>query len=149
MSHLGNIDVTNIALVNGFELEKELVAISFISPEDLERIHAPNGVFREVEPSYLHPQEETRTLHVADALDALEGKSPESQTSSRCATSPTEKGDQSGHSLKPDDRPEPTNPQPSGLTKRSSIRKLFRRTKSEPQLESSKPVIRKAMLISG
>ena len=118
------------------------MAISFISPEDLERIHAPNGVFREVEPSYLHPQEETRTVHVADALDALEGKSP-SQTSSRCTTSSTGNGDQPSHYLKPDEQLERTDPQSSGLKKRSSIRKLFRRTKSEPQLESSKAFLRK------
>jgi tetratricopeptide (TPR) repeat protein len=132
--------------VNGLELEKELVAISFISPEDLERIHAPNGVFREVDPSYLHPHEEARTLHVAGALDALEGKSPESQPSSRCTTSPTEKEDRPGYSLKFEDLPQATNPQSSGIKKSSSIRKLFRRTKSEPQLESSKPPIRRAII---
>ncbi|KAF7511340.1 hypothetical protein GJ744_004905 [Endocarpon pusillum] len=121
---------------DSFEPDKELVAISFISPEDLERIHAPNGVFREVEPFYLHRQEEIRTVHVADALDALEGNSP-SQTSSRCTTSSTEKGEQPCHSLKPDEQVERTDPQSNGLKKRSSIRKLFRRAKSEPQLESN------------
>lgn len=129
-------------LVDNLDLDKGLVAISFISPEDLERIHAPNGVFREVEPSYLHPREETRTVHVADALDALEGKS-QSQASSRCTTSSTEKGDQPSHYLKPDDPLERTDSPSNGLKKRSSIRRLFRRTKSESQLESSKAFLRK------
>lgn len=123
--------------VDNLDPDKGLVAISFISPEDLERVHAPNGVFREVEPSYLHPREETRTVHVADALDALEGKS-QSQTSSRCTTSSAEKDDQPSQYLKPDDQVEHIDPLSNGLKKRSSIRRLFRRTRSEPQLETSK-----------
>ncbi len=129
-------------LADNFDPDKGLVAISFISPEDLERIHAPNGVFREVEPIYLQPREETRTVHISDALDALEGKS-QSQTSSRRNTSSTEKGDQPSHYLKPDEQLERTDPLSNGLKKMSSIRKLFRRTKSEPQLESSKAFVRK------
>ena len=132
-------DVIDLDLGSNFEPEKELVAISFISPEDLERVHAPNGVFREVEPGYLDPQKETRTHHVANALDALEGRSVKSQASSVRTTSSTQKADRSGHSPKFDDQPEATSPQPVGIKKRSSIRRFFRRTKSEPQLESSKP----------
>lgn len=129
---------TDHGVVNNFEPEKELVAISFVSGEDLERIHAPNGFFREVEPGYLHhPLKEDRTLHVAGALDALEGRSLQSQASSLQSTPSRDQEASSGHSLKSDDQPEATIPQASHLKKRSSIRDLFRRTKSEPQLESS------------
>jgi hypothetical protein len=132
------MDMTDLAVVNNFEPEKELVAISFISPEDLERIHAPNGFFREVEPGYLHPQKEVQKHHVSDALDALEGRSTRSGGSSFRSTTSKEKGDLANQSLKFDDQIEVIEPKPTGLKKRSSIRNLFRRSKSEPQLESSK-----------
>jgi hypothetical protein len=133
-----DMDMTDLAVVNNFEPEKELVAISFISPEDLERIHAPNGVFREVEPGYLHPQKEVQTHHVSDALDALEGRSTKSGGSSFRSTTSKEKGDLASQSLKLDDQIEIIEPKSTGLKKRSSIRNIFRRSKSEPQLESSK-----------
>jgi hypothetical protein len=124
--------------VDNLEPEKELVAISFISPEDLERIHAPNGFFREVEPGYFHPEKEARTQSIAEALDALEGRPSRSQGSSLRSLSSTEKGKTPGQCMKPDHRTEVVSPQPNNLKKRSSIRDLFRRTKSAPQLESSR-----------
>ena len=129
---------TNNALVNNVEQEKELVAISFISPEDLERTHAPNGFLREVEPDYLHTQKESRTHHIADALLALEGRPSRSQKSAHGSTTSLENGGPAGLSLMLGNQIEATNPQLNGLRRRSSIRDLFRRTKSEPQLQSSK-----------
>lgn len=124
--------------MRNFEPETELVAISFVSPEDLERIHAPNGFFREVEPGYLHPQKEVRTHHVTDALSALEGRSLKSQGSSFQSTSSVEKGGLSSQSLESDVQNGTPDSSPTGLKKRTSLRTLFRRSKSEPQLESSK-----------
>ena len=51
--------MTDSVLVNNFEPEDEVVAISFISPEDLEKIHAPNGFFREPESGYLRSEVQT------------------------------------------------------------------------------------------
>lgn len=128
--------MTNGILVYNFELEEEAVAISFISPEDLGKVHAPNGFFREVEPGFLRSDHQTSP--VAEALDTLEGKPWKGQGSSLCSSPSTgmNKGD-------PDDSLQfdkqigiPTSP-PSDLKKSSTIRALFRRTVSEPQLEDS------------
>lgn len=134
--------MTNVVVGNNLEPEKDIVAISFISPEDLERVHAPNGIFREVEPGYLSPREQVPEHHVADALHALEGRSTTSQESSiesSIRSPPSVKNPDLGHSLNSDDKAELTNLQSSDAKKRSSIRDLFRRTKSESQPESSKP----------
>lgn len=121
-----------------------MIAISFVSPEDLERTHAPNGFFREVEPGYLHPQKEKdkekeqNSDAVAEALDALEGKSVKSQESSTSPASPAANHDLV-RALKADDGVDGTRPPTGGFKKRSSLRDLFRRTRSEPQLETSRP----------
>ena len=127
------------APVNTFEPGTEIVAISFISSEDLERIHAPNGFFREVEPDYL--QRENRTSHVSGALDALEGKSLKSRESSRRSSTSVEKARQAGHSFSYEKQDGTTNHASDGLKKSSSLLALFRRTQSEPQLESSESTI--------
>ena len=121
--------------VVAFESDRELVAISLISVEDLERVHAPNGVFREVELTCRQPFSEVRKTHLNDALDALEGKSQTSSLHSSTSLDQTNSLDFSsstGHTT--DDMKLP----PSSMKKRASIRNLFRRTKSEDQLESGK-----------
>lgn len=114
------------------------MAISFISPEDLERIHAPNGFLREVEPGYLHDQMESRMHHVVDALDALEGRFLNRQASACFAPSSIEKRDPSNAAVWVDGANEATKTQPISFNKRSSIWNLFRRTRPEPQPEPSK-----------
>lgn len=129
-------DMTKIAIVIDLKQEKDLLAISFISPEDLERTYAPTGFLRALRPDYLHPQKEVSLLR-ADALNALEGRSSKNQRLSFRAMS-METGELSVHRLERNVQSEAAELAPINLQKTSSIRRLFRRTQSEPQLGSSK-----------
>lgn len=118
-------------VVVSMESTKELVAISLVSAEDLERVYAPNGVFREVE--LTSPQtKEVREDHLNSALDALEGKSESSlgtlNSFDRSSVERTATSDD-------------LRLQPGDIKKRASIREFFRRTKSEDQLESSEYLV--------
>ena len=61
----------------------DLVAVSFISPEDLERVHAPNGIFRDLEADFLSVYPRSNMSPVLPASEACDVRSTTSDFSSQ------------------------------------------------------------------
>ena len=109
--------------------EDEFVAISFVSAEDLERTHAPNGIFRDPKVEELRP-----VTAESKPSTALSVESPERPTSTDVASQ------RSTNSLDPklEATLRPDSPAPS--TKTSSIKKLFKKSAKGPVASPSEKV---------